>query len=74
MIKIIPAERIYMATAEDRNLVKLLAEGKRNEEIGQILAISRRTIEGQLSNLKRKTEAKTLPELVAIFMRNKLIE
>lgn len=61
-------------TVYDVSLVKDLSEGLNVREIAEKHKISPRTMEAQIARLKDKTDADSLPELVAIFFRNKLIE
>lgn len=74
MKKLIPAIDGVVITEREIKIVSLLSSGKRATEIGVEIGKSSRTVESLLDKLRIKTDAKTLPELVAIFFRNKLIE
>jgi DNA-binding NarL/FixJ family response regulator len=60
-------------TPREREVLKLLAEGLRNEEIGARLFISSETVRDHVRSLMRKLEAKTRTEAVATALRRSLI-
>ena len=60
-------------TENEIELVQMVANGHRAASIGAKMGKSRRTIESKLDNLRRKTGSETVPELIANFMRAKLI-
>ena len=51
-------------TAREREVLKLIAEGKSNKEIGDLLFISARTVERHRANLMDKLDLKNTAELV----------
>jgi LuxR family transcriptional regulator, activator of conjugal transfer of Ti plasmids len=51
-----------------------VVRGKSAWEIGEILTLSRRTVVFHLENAKRKLDAVTLPQAVAIALQNRIIE
>jgi DNA-binding CsgD family transcriptional regulator len=51
-----------------------VVRGKSMWEIGEILSISRRTVVFHLENAKRKLDAVTLPQAVALALQKRLIE
>ncbi len=55
-------------------IVKLLSDGFNVKAIAEKTKINVRTLEAKLSVWKDNVDAETLPHLVAIFFRNKLIE
>jgi DNA-binding CsgD family transcriptional regulator len=61
-------------TQKEVDLVKMLSDGKRASEIAQVFEKSVRTVETNMSTLRAKTNCRTLPQLVALFLRSKLIE
>lgn len=61
-------------TARERQIVQLLAEGQGNKEVGEILAISAKTVETHRAAIMRKLAIGSLAELVRYAVRNQLIE
>jgi DNA-binding CsgD family transcriptional regulator len=55
-------------------IVQMLADGNRTADIAKKLKLSVRTIEANLDSLRNKFDAKTLPQLVAIFLKNQFIK
>jgi LuxR family transcriptional regulator, activator of conjugal transfer of Ti plasmids len=51
-----------------------VVRGKSMWEIGEILSISRRTVVFHIENAKRKLDAVTLPQVVAVALQKRLIE
>jgi DNA-binding NarL/FixJ family response regulator len=51
-------------TPREREVIKLVAEGKTNKEIAQLLFVSVRTVEKHRANIMKKAELKTTSELV----------
>jgi DNA-binding NarL/FixJ family response regulator len=62
-------------TEWEKNAVKLLAEGKAVPEIAdQIQEAETRKVEYKISKLKTRLGCETAAQLVAFFLRNKLID
>lgn len=61
-------------TARDKQIVHLSSEGYSAAEIGKIICLSERTVEGRIEKLRKFFECKNTPHLVATFLRNKIIE
>ena len=59
---------------KEKELALLLANGLTIPKIAKHLDINRRTYEVFVSDVKSKYSAKTLAELVAIFLSNKFIK
>lgn len=51
-------------TPREREVIKLVAEGKTNKEIAHLLFVSIRTVEKHRANIMRKAKLKSTPELV----------
>ena len=51
-------------TSREREIVKFVAEGKTNKEIGSILCISTRTVENHRVNIMKKLNLKNTSEIV----------
>ncbi|HSH39171.1 MAG TPA: response regulator transcription factor [Chthoniobacterales bacterium] len=61
-------------TTREREIVRLLAEGRSNKETADILGISIRTSETHRASLMRKLGLDSLPALVRYAIRNGIIE
>lgn len=60
-------------TQREREVLRLLADGLRNEEIGQRLFISPETVRAHIAKARRKLDADTRTQAVAIALRRSLI-
>jgi DNA-binding NarL/FixJ family response regulator len=60
-------------TVRERELLKLIAEGKRNKDIAEYLALSPRTVEKHRASLMRKLDLHSAAELTAFAIENKLV-
>jgi DNA-binding CsgD family transcriptional regulator len=58
----------------ERQIVRLLAEGKANKEIAAILALSTRTVEIYRARLMEKLDLHSVGELVRYAFRNHIVE
>lgn len=67
-----PAEQ--KLTMREREIVRLLAEGRSNKETAGLLGISVRTSETHRASLMRKLGLDSLPALVRYAIRNHIIE
>jgi DNA-binding NarL/FixJ family response regulator len=61
-------------TPRERTIVRLMAEGQSNKEIGKILNLSIKTIESHRATAMRKLNFTSIAEVVRYAIRNKLIE
>jgi DNA-binding NarL/FixJ family response regulator len=55
------------------DVVRLVVEGLRNEEIGDQLFVSRRTVHAHIANAMRKTETRTRTKLAVFALRAGLV-
>jgi DNA-binding NarL/FixJ family response regulator len=60
-------------TSREREVVKLIAEGKKNREIADLLCISIRTVENHRANIMKKLKLKNTSELVKYAIRKKYV-
>jgi DNA-binding NarL/FixJ family response regulator len=67
------AERLPTVTKREREILRLLADGMRNEEVARQLAISPLTVRTHVKNAMQKLEADTRTEAVAKALRDSLI-
>jgi DNA-binding NarL/FixJ family response regulator len=58
----------------ERHIVQLLAEGNNNKEVARALQLSVKTVETHRSNIMRKMEFGSLPDLVRYAIRNKIVD
>lgn len=65
---------LSVLTKREVEILKYLADGKPNREIGKILHISSRTVDTHRSNILKKLKVKTNAELVKIAIGAGLIE
>lgn len=60
-------------TEREREVARLLAEGKSNKEIASALSITTRTVETHRANIMRKLELNSIVELVHYAVRSGLV-
>jgi DNA-binding NarL/FixJ family response regulator len=65
---------IRRLTSREREIVQLLAEGRSNKQIAQLLDLSVKTVETHLAAVMRKLGLGSLPELVRFAIRNQIIQ
>ena len=65
-----PAEKL---TSREREVLKLIAEGKTNKKIADLLFISIRTVENHRANIMRKLQFKNTSDLVKYAIRKKYV-
>ena len=65
---------LTMLTKREREVLRLLADGMRNEEIGRNLHIAAETARAHIRNAMRKLDADTRTHAVALALRESLIE
>jgi DNA-binding NarL/FixJ family response regulator len=68
------SEDARVLTPREREVVKLLAEGKSNKETAALLGISVKTAEAHRSNVMHKLGLPSLSHLVRYALRNKIID
>ena len=61
-------------TPRQREIVKLLAEGKSSKELAAVLGLSVKTVETHRANIMRRLECHSVSELVRYAVRNGLIQ
>jgi DNA-binding NarL/FixJ family response regulator len=69
-----PKSKWELLTARERVVLKLVAEGRTNRQVGQYLNLSHKTIEKYRANAMRKLQVGTLPDLVLAAIDMGLIE
>jgi DNA-binding NarL/FixJ family response regulator len=67
------AERLPTVTKREREVLRLLADGMRNEQVARQLSISPLTVRTHVKNAMQKLEADTRTEAVAKALRESLI-
>jgi DNA-binding CsgD family transcriptional regulator len=64
----------HRLSPRERSVLQLLADGKNNKEVGELLGISIRTAEAYRARLMNKVEIHSLAHLVRFAVRNKIVE
>ena len=67
-------DQLAMLTQREREVLRLLADGLRNEEIGRRLNIAGETARAHIRNAMRELDADTRTHAVAMALRESLIE
>jgi DNA-binding NarL/FixJ family response regulator len=67
-------QQLKMLTPREREVLHLLSDGLRNEEIGRQLHIAGETARAHIRNAMRKLDADTRTHAVAMALRQSLIE
>lgn len=71
---LIKTDPVSVLTPREQSVVKLIAEGKTNKEMGHVLSLSTKTIESHRASAMRKLNFVTTAELIRYAIRNKLVE
>lgn len=72
--KSIPVNGSQEVTPKEIELIQQVANEMRPKEIATQRGVSKKTVESQLMAVKNKFSRKTIPGLVALFFRHKLID
>jgi DNA-binding NarL/FixJ family response regulator len=67
------AERLTVLTSREREILQLLADGMRNQQVAQELSISPLTVRSHVNNAMRRLESDTRTQAVAQALRQSLI-
>ena len=62
-----------LLTAREREVLQLVAEGKSNKEVADLLNLSVYTVETHRSNIMEKLNLKGVPELILYAVRKGII-
>jgi two-component system response regulator NreC len=70
-----PSTRSFAAelTAREREVLKLIAEGNTNQDIADLLCLSRKTVETHRSNIMDKLDLHKVTDLVKYAIRDGLV-
>ncbi len=60
-------------TTREREVVRLIAEGKSSKDVGDVLEMSVKTVETHRANVMRKLQVHSVSELVRYAIRNSII-
>jgi DNA-binding NarL/FixJ family response regulator len=63
-----------LLTARETEVLKLLAEGRGNKEVGATLGISPRTVDAHRASIMHKLHLRTFSDLIHFAIRNKIVE
>ncbi len=68
------AEDSYdLLTAREREILQLIAEGKSNKDVANVLNLSLYTVETHRTHILRKLNLHTIPELILYAVRKGII-
>lgn len=67
------AEASGILTSREREVLRHLAEGRSNKEVGIILGISTRTVETHRARMMRKLRLHSMNQLVRFAIRHRII-
>src|SRR5258707_15572485 len=62
-----------LLTPREREVLQLIAEGKSNKDVANMLHISVYTVETHRANIMEKLKLKSIPELILYAVRNGII-
>lgn len=68
------ASPLDVLSQRQREVLKLLAEGSSTREIADKLSVSVKTVETHRSQIMERLDARTIPDLVKIAIRHRLVE
>lgn len=71
---VVAPNNALIITDAHKRIVSLLAAGKRPKEIGEVMELSNRTIEAKIDQIRVAAGCQTPAQLVAKFIREKIIE
>jgi|SRR5579875_193027 len=60
-------------TSREREVVRLIAEGKSSKDVGKVLEMSVKTVETHRANVMRKLQVHSVGELVRYAIRNEIV-
>lgn len=69
-----PQQTLSTLTHREREVVQLIAEGKINKEVAELLHISIKTVETHRATAMQKLKFRTAAELVRYAVRNRIVE
>ena len=67
-------ERVRSLSERERDVLRLVALGHTNAEVGQLLGIAQRTVESHRTHILRKLDIRTRAELVRYAAENGILE
>jgi DNA-binding NarL/FixJ family response regulator len=68
-----PSRSWDMLTVRERQIIKLIAEGKKNREIAEFLSLSLKTVEKHRTNLMKKLDLHSASALTKYAIDNGLV-
>ncbi|MGB7156179.1 MAG: response regulator transcription factor, partial [Candidatus Acidiferrales bacterium] len=69
-----PSETKDRLTSREREVVRLIAEGKTSKDVGAALEMSVKTVETHRANVMRKLQVHSVSELVRYAIRNQIVQ
>lgn len=68
------SELKHRLTSREREVVRLIAEGKSSKDVGEMLDMSVKTVETHRANVMRKLQVHSVSELVRYAIRNDIVQ
>ena len=68
-----PSDALATLTSRELQILKLLAEGKTNKQVGAALDVSVRTVEAHRASLMRKLSLHSLSDLIYFAIRKRIV-
>lgn len=65
---------VPVLTAREKSVIQLIAEGKTNRQMADVLGLSSKTVESHRATALRKLKLTTTADLIRYAIRNKLVE
>ena len=62
-----------LLTSREREILQLLAEGKSNKDVANLLNLSLHTVETHRSNILQKLNLHSVPELILYAVRKRIV-
>jgi len=67
--KLYAIEKVNQLTPREREIIRLLVDGKMNKQISYDLIISTSTVEYHRSNIMKKLDAKNMGQMIKMYIR-----
>ena len=68
-----PVDKISLLTTREVEILKLIAAGYSNKEIGVKLFISTRTVDTHRTNIMKKIDARNIAGIIRFAFQNRLV-
>lgn len=69
-----PGTKVRLPSKREQEIAQLIVEGFRNQEIAEVLGLSRKTVEAHRSNLYRKLCVDNTAQLIQVVVASGLVK